>query len=278
MDFGFRNYDKWLGRWMNIDPMAEVMHNQSPYNYALNSPLLFVDPDGALPWPIHIRSFISANVVGPRDSFKGDGRGASTKSSPASTSRVESTFTVDPAKGTVTSSTSRSDETVFYPMRAIAGREGNQMPVAVSETPKPTSSISNVKTSKNSVGLDFADSAKDPITPGLVTPDLDVQANLNITEDLDNGVLNVTGTFTGDAFPSTEAFITDQSGKTNLLLGAHKEQGGISKLFGENKRPTFSVNMQVNIDKNGNFTGVTQGDKTYTVKQWNTHVQETFNN
>ena len=147
----------------------------------------------------------------------------------------------------------------------------------MAERPDPSSSISNVNASDSSVSLDFKHSAKDPITPSLVTPDLDVQASLNITEDLDNGILNVTGEFTGDAFPSTEAFITDQSGKTNLLLGAHKEKGGLEKLFGENKRPTFSVNMQVNIDSKGNFTGVTQGDKTYTVQEWNKHVQDTFN-
>ena len=178
------------------------------------------------------------------------------------------------AKGTSTSPVSTSDLTIFYG----AGTPGTGAYIPpMAERPYPSSSISNVNASDSSVSLDFKHSAKDPITPSLVTPDLDVQASLNITEDLDNGILNVTGEFTGDAFPSTEAFITNQSGKTNLLLGAHKEKGGLEKLFGENKRPTFSVNMQVNIDSKGNFTGVTQGDKTYTVQEWNKHVQDTFN-
>lgn len=144
------------------------------------------------------------------------------------------------------------------------------------EIPDPTSSISNVTTAENAISLDFAHSAKDPITPSLVTPDLDVQASLDIIENLEGGMVSVTGKFSGDAFPSTEAFITDQSGKTNLLLGAHKEQGGLPNLFGENKRPTFTVNMIINIDKNGNFVGVTQGNKTYAVEEWNDHVKKSF--
>ncbi|WP_276374120.1 DUF6443 domain-containing protein [Chryseolinea sp. H1M3-3] len=74
-DTFFRNYDPLLGRFHQIDPLANAMSSITPYNYAANDPVFYNDPNGDYVEPTmapvrHAPDGVGALIAGGADGFQ----------------------------------------------------------------------------------------------------------------------------------------------------------------------------------------------------------------
>jgi RHS repeat-associated protein len=59
----FRSYDAAIGRFVQIDPLAEITPDWTPYRFGFDNPILYSDPDGLFETKDEAKAYAKANGI-----------------------------------------------------------------------------------------------------------------------------------------------------------------------------------------------------------------------
>lgn len=239
-----------------MDPLAEKLPFASPY--ALNNPIVLIDPDGQYPIYFITRSYAPFKTFGPNNSWHGDNRGHSINRYASYRGRAIITHDTE-LKTTYAGGRSRSYTT-----------DGKK------------DAYSSTITHNRSKGsnIDVHSVAGNEAQFGAQPIDQFTKLTANIEGNIKKDhILSITGTISGDDFPNQESLIHDAK-KNTLWLGnfetsGDRNSGPVWNLFFENENDVhINVDVRIKVNKDGVFQGVMQKGKDgketmISIERWN---------
>jgi len=206
--FGARYYDAWIGRWGQVEPLMDKYPSLTPYNYSVDNPLRVIDPNGADPFEIIVRTYIPFDVVFP--GFKGDSRGADPN---ASSFRTEQRVTVETDRSKSSTIIQGDDKAILSPSTTINPNGVPPFLYGVGEgTFSVVASYSSDVNEGNIASVELSGEAHVGIIPSILTPAIDYSFGITILPQKD-GSVQVLLSGSHDKFPAYEIYIKDKSGK-----------------------------------------------------------------
>ncbi len=279
LDFGARNYSPDLGRWMNLDPLAETMPEYSPYIYAFNNPIYFLDPDGERPCTngdcggAVVAIFFHGGPFGGGKTTTADKAGGtgkfynSTQRAAQNSGRefkgtiiapgLTSASGVDTALEFINENFSSGDQVIIY-----GYSYGVDVAVELAEALKEAGIDVDLL-----VTVDGSDGPIQNTTVNTNIPD-NVDTNLNVYQDDDSGNSNaspgfVSGSASGSSSgPPGSASGSSSGSSSGTSSGSSGSSSGSSNSPGSNGGPNSAVNSDKTnvINKNISGKGVTHGN------------------
>ncbi len=239
LEYKYRMHDPAIGRFWQIDPLAENFPHNGTYNFSENRVIDAIELEGLESYVVTGRAFIPQNKLsnptpwGKSDSYKGDNRNYYSATSTAFRTEQSVRLNFD----------NNTSETLSNTASPTIGLDKNGNEVQRSSAGEAGTVSSNIE--KGGVNLEFSATNKLSKSENPLTPSIDGQFNISITPNED-GTFNFNVDANVDGFPAYEIWVTDET------------NGGSFLLFGRN--PIESGEGPLSLYGNGEHSGTTSGN------------------